>query len=894
MSAKSLLLLFDAHALIHRAFHAVKPLTSPITGEPIGAVYGFTSMMLKTLNELKPSHVAVTFDSATPTFRHEKYHEYKANRKKTPDELLRQFPIVHELVEAFNIPIFELSGYEADDLLGTLSMQASRQGIDTIIVTGDSDTLQLVSPNIRVILPKPRKTFSDTIIYDSDRVKERYGLEPAQIPDLKGLMGDASDNIKGVPGIGEKTATKLLQQFGSIENIFAKINDVVPQTVREKLITHEAEALLSKKLATIITEAPVDLDLHACHVSSYNRESVVQLFHKLQFTSMLSKLPQPGEKELTKKSDKEVYYVIDTEELFDELLLKLHTSSSFTFDLETTSPDALQAELVGFSFCIQPEHAWYVPVGDSEEIKIPLKITLEKLKPLFEDPSIAKIAHNGKYDMTVLRNYGIEVKNLNFDTMIAGYLLGEKSLSLKSLAFNELNIEMTPITDLIGSGSRQISMAEVPLSKVVPYACADADMTQRLATIFIPKLHENNLWDLFTEVEMPLISILMRMERVGVSLNQSYLEQLSLQLRDQITAIEVDIYNSIGHQFNINSPQQLAAVLFDELRLPAQKKRSTEASILESLKDYHPVVTLVLEYRQLAKLKSTYVDALPTLINPKTGRVHTSFNQALTVTGRLSSSRPNLQNIPVSKQMRQAFITKKGSLLLAADYSQIELRIMAHLSQDQRLMAAFLNDEDVHTQTAAEVFGTSKEQVTPQMRRVAKTINFGVIYGMSGYGLEQATELSREEASRFIRAYFDKYPGVKAYKERTIEETRKNGFVQTMLGRRRYIPEINASNYQIRSEAERMAVNMPVQGTAADIIKLAMIRVQSRIDSLGLKSKMLLQVHDELLFEVPDNEIMELRGMLLDIMPHAMRLSIPLKIDLKIGKNWGEMEAVNA
>jgi DNA polymerase-1 len=550
----------------------------------------------------------------------------------------------------------------------------------------------------------------------------------------------------------------------------------------------------------------------------------------------------------------------------------------------------MYAELVGLSFSTTPGKAYYIPVGHESGTQVEINNVVNKLKPLLEDKNKAKIAHNGKYDMTVLANHGIKVKNLACDTMIAAYLLGEKSLGLKALAFGKLNTEMTPITNLIGKGAKQLSMAQVNITEASKYACADADMTLRLAQLLKTELENNGLMQLFTEVEMPLVPVLLQMEMSGVELNADYLSTLSQSMQQQIYDIETQIYDSIGHQFNVNSPQQLAKVLFDDLGLKNAKKRSTDAKVLEEIKELHPVVKFVLEYRRLSKLKSTYVDALPLLINHKTGRIHTSFNQGLTATGRLSSSKPNLQNIPVGKQIRQAFVPNKGSLLLSADYSQIELRVMAHLSQDKGLMSAFLNNEDIHTQTAAEVFGVGKQEVNPDMRRVAKVINFGVLYGMSSYGLEQATALSRKEAGEFINTYFSKYAGVKTYTESTIKEAEEKGYAQTILGRRRYIPGINASNYQVKSEGQRMAINMPVQGTASDIIKVAMIKIQQKINALELKTRMILQVHDELVFEVPQSELMELRGIVQEIMPDAISLSVPVKVDIKIGKNWGEME----
>jgi len=901
---KPLLVLFDGNALIHRAFHALPPLSVSKTGETVGAVYGFALMLLKVINELKPTHYAIAFDMKAPTFRHKLFPEYKAQRPPAPQELINQLGRVRELVSAFCIPIFELEGYEADDLLGALSQQASKQNVDTVVVTGDADTMQLVSPKVKVLYPKPGKSFSDTMLYDEAAVMQKYSLKPEQIADFKALKGDPSDNIRGVPGVGEKSAVKLLQQFGSVEKIYEHIDEVTPAKLQDILRENEAIARQSKELTTIVTQIPVTMNLDDCQVSQYDRNKVTELFRELEFGSLLPKLPQAeaGETaEVEAKPPQGDYHIVNTAPALDELIKRLSTAKSFAVDLETTGLDPMSVQLVGISFSPAEGEAYYIPVGHvglDEIAQLPLEEVIAKLKPTLEDQKLAKLTHNGKYDTTVLAEYGIEVKNLTFDSMLAAYLLGEKSLGLKTLAFSKLAIEMTPISELIGSGAKQIPMSQVEIARAADYACADADMTGRLKALLEPELHQRGLWQLFTEVELPLMPVLVHMERNGVALDTELLRQMSHRLGEQLLKLEADIYNSVGHQFNINSPQQLSTVLFDELKLPTARKTktsySTGAAVLEELRSAHPVIEFILDYRQLSKIKSTYIDALPSLINPKTKRVHTSFNQTRTATGRLSSSEPNLQNIPVrgemGKEVRQAFIAPKGSYLLATDYSQIDLRALAHLSQDKSLLDAFRHDEDIHSATAAQVFGVKPQAVTPDMRRVAKTVNFGVIYGMSEYGLEQATGLSREEAAQFITAYFEKYPGVKKYLESTKEKAREKGYVQTILGRRRSIPEINSQNRQVREAAERMAINMPVQGTSADIIKVAMINLDRELEKSQLKSKMLLQVHDELIFEVPQKELEEMRRLAPEIMSTALELSIPLKVDIKTGKNWGEME----
>jgi DNA polymerase-1 len=901
---KRLLVLFDGNALLHRAFHALPPLTVRKTGETVGAVYGFALMLLKVINEIKPSHCAIAFDMKGPTFRHELFDQYKAHRAETPQELVGQLGRVKQLVTAFNIPIFELQGYEADDILGALSQQASRKDIDTVIVTGDADTMQLVSPKVKVLYPRPKGGFSNTVLYDGAAVAEKYGVKPEQITDLKGLAGDPSDNIPGVAGIGAKTAVKLIEQFGSIEEIYQRIDEVTPPKLQALLRENEAIARQSKELATIVTGTPVSLNPDDCRVSQYDRNKVTELFRELEFASLLPKLPQTETTEtapVEAKPPQGEYKIVSEARDLDKLVKRLSEAKSFAFDTETTGLDPMAAKLVGLSFSPAKGEAYYIPVGHvglDPVGQLPLEEVIASLKPLMEDKKLAKLAHNGKYDMTVLAQYGVTVQNLTFDSMLAAYLLGEKSLGLKNLAFARLAVEMTPIAELIGVGSKQIPMSQVEIARAADYASADADMTLRLAKVFGPELKEQGLWKLFAEVEMPLTPVLMGMERNGVALDTGLLKQMSQRLGEQLLKLEKDIYDNVGHQFNINSPQQLSNILFEELKLPTARKTkggySTSAAILEELRGVHPVIGFILDYRQLSKIKSTYIDALPNLINPKTGRVHTSFNQTRTTTGRLSSSEPNLQNIPVrgemGKEVRQAFIAPRGSYLLSADYSQIDLRALAHLSQDKSLTSAFRHDEDIHRATAAQVFGVDPSKVTPEMRRTAKTVNFGVIYGMSDYGLEQATGLSREEAAAFISAYFEKYPGVKQYLESTKEKARKDGYVQTILGRKRAIPEINHANRQLREAAERMAINMPVQGTSADIIKVAMINLDSEMAKRQLKSQMILQVHDELIFEVPKAEQTEMRKLVPELMSSAIELSVPLKVDVKTGPNWGEMK----
>jgi DNA polymerase-1 len=920
---KPLLVILDGHGIIHRAYHAPRdrPLTVPRTGEPVGAVYGFANTLLSVLKELKPTHVAVALDPSGPTFRHEMDETYKAHRAAAPEDLHQQVARCEELVEAFNIPICRVEGYEADDILGTLARQASAQGLETCLVTLDSDIVQLVRPGVRVYMLRPFG--QGPVLYDEAAARERYAVEPGQLPDLKGLMGDVSDNIPGVPDVGKVKATKLVQQFGSVENLYEHLEEVQPEKLRDNLRQHEEEARHSKSMATIAVDAPIDLDLKACELKPLDRERVMGLFRELEFRKLEERLPAwlageqpPAPAVIEVEAPKVVYRSVQSEEELEKLAHRLADAGSFAFDTETSELSAMRAGLVGISLSPAPGEAYYIPVGHrpglGEQEQLPLSTVLKRLGPVLEDAAVAKVAHNGKFDMLILANQGVWTENLAFDTMIAAYVLGEGggteayrpgagSLSLKWLASKRLGVEMTPITALIGpAGPKQLSMDQAPVAAATAYACADADMTGRLRAILEGELREQGLWTLFAEIEMPLVPVLARMERAGVALDTTILREMSRQLESQVREVEEKIYAEVGHQFNIGSPQQLSAILFEEIKLPRTRRTklgyTTDAQALEALRGAHPVIDLILLYRQLTKLKSTYVDTLPALINPKTGRVHTTFNQTVAATGRLSSNDPNMQNIPVRTELggvvRSAFVARDigpDPWLLSADYSQIELRILAHLCQDPNLLEAFHRDEDVHASTASQVFGVDIDKVTLEMRRRAKVFNFGVLYGLTDFGLSQREGISREEAAQFIETYFQKYERVRQWQEQVVADTRRLGYAVTLAGRRRYILEINSANFQARAAAERMAVNMPVQGTASDIIKIAMNRIDAEMRERGLRSKMLLQVHDELIFEGPASELDAVREMAVRVMPASLSLAVPLKVDVKVGRNWGEM-----
>jgi DNA polymerase I len=927
---RPLLLLIDGHALVFVAYFALRePMTVRSTGEPIGAVYGFLNSFIKTITDFAPSHCVVAFDPPGPTFRHEHYDEYKAHRPPTPPDLPGQVTRVKEMLGAFDIPIVEVPGFEGDDVLGTLSAQAEAQDVDTVILTVDTDTLQLVSPHTRVYV----STAFNRKVYDVAAVEARYdGLGPDRVADIKGLEGDTSDNIPGVRGVGRKTAIKLLHQFGTVEGIYEHLDDIKPAGLQTKMRDSEEAARESKYLTTIVRDVPVTLDLEAADFSSYDRPAVAEFLRGLDFRTIIDRLPVLGnaaeESESPAAASKKVeanYQIVDTRAKLDAMIAELSKSPAIAFDTETTSQHAMLAELVGLSFSNAEGAGWYVPVGHTprleielgetpeEVVQVPMAEALEALRPLFESETTGKMAHNANYDVTVLANHGVAVRNLTFDTMLAAHLTGRRTIGLKPLALEFLGEEMTPIKDLIGTGKKQITMAQVPIEKAAPYAAADADFTYRLHDIFKQDLDRMDLAGPLANVEMPLVHVLVRMQRSGIALNAEVLNKMSVELGERLNEVERSMYEVVGHEFKIGSSQQLGEVLFNELKLPPVRKTksgfSTDAASLDALKEQldagkledvdaraYDVIDRVLEFREVSKLKSTYVDALPGLVNPKTGRIHTSYNQTGSATGRVSSNDPNVQNIPVrtelGRRVRRAFVAQNSPdwMLLGADYSQIELRVLAHMSEDPGLLKAFHDGLDIHSATSSMVYGVDVQDVTPDMRRVAKVLNFGVLYGLTPFGIIQQTDLTADQGKKFIEAYFASYPGIKTYIDATIESCKQAGYVESLGGRRRYLPEINATNRQARQAAERAAINMPVQGTAADILKLAMLRMQDRLDEAGMQSRMLLQVHDELVFECPATESDTLAEMLRKEMTGAMELRVPLEVEVKAGPNWDEME----
>ncbi len=913
MSNPAKLVLIDGHALVYRAFFALPDDMATSRGEPTNAVFGFASMLLNVLRDEQPTYLAVAFDRGR-TFRHEEYAEYKANRAEMPDSLRFQFRRIEELLAAFRIPTYSAEGFEADDVLAALSRQAEAQGLETLIVTGDTDTFQLIRPGVRVLTS--RRQFGDTVIYDEAGIRQRYGLEPKQLVDYKALVGDPSDNVPGVRGIGEKTATALLQKYGSLEGIYRHLDEIGNNRTRTALEQGRDQAFLSKRLVTITADVPVTLDLEACRVREMDREAVMALFRELEFRSLLNRLPtakEHGVKQLSlfggeeearvKPPQQNDYRLVDSVAALEAMVADLQRRSAVVIDVETTSTDPMAARLVGIALSAQEGTAYYLPIS-----RLPLPALLEKLRPLLQNPKLPKYAHNANYDLTVLAEAGLDVTPVTCDTMIAAWLLepARRNLGLKDLAKDHLDVEMTTIEELIGSGRKQITLDQVPVEKVAAYACADADMTLRLAQKLLPELRDKELWKLFVEVEMPLVPVIVDMQRAGVKLDVNALAEMGRQMGERLGRLQEEIEKQVGHAININSPQQLSVALFDELglTLPGMRRGvsghySTAADVLEKLRGKHPVVDLILEHRQLAKLKGTYVDALPALVNRRTGRVHTSYNQVGTVTGRFSSSNPNLQNIPIrtdmGREIRRAFVAEEGCLLLAADYSQVELRILAHISGDPAMLAAFARGEDIHASTAAAIYGVPLAEVTPAQRRVAKMTNFAISYGVTGYGLSERTGLTQAEAEAFIQTYFRTYPKIKEYIDRTRQQARESGYVETLLGRRRYFPELSPdapTPTAAREGAYRMAVNAPIQGSAADILKVAMNRLWRAIQARGLRSRMILQVHDELVLEVPEKELDQVIPLVIETMEGAYSLKAPLKVDARVGRNWLEMEAV--
>uniref|UniRef100_A0A7C4Q270 DNA polymerase I n=1 Tax=Bellilinea caldifistulae TaxID=360411 RepID=A0A7C4Q270_9CHLR len=922
-----ILYLIDGHALAYRTYFAITLSGQQLTtssGEPTAGIYGFASVLLRLLEQENPEYLAVAFDTGA-TFRNDLYAEYKATRAKMPDDLRPQIERIREMVDVFGFPRLEAEGFEADDVLGSIARQAAENGLGVKIITGDRDLLQLV--NDRVIVNLAGSKLSEARDFGVKEVIETLGIRPEQVVDYKALVGDKSDNIPGVGGIGEKTAITLLQQYANLDDIYAHL-DQIPTRVRTLLEKDRDKAYLSRQLATIRTDLPVMLSLEKARTGQINVAGVEGFFQQLEFRSLLPRLkklesrvvpaPATGQQLLLfgeplvrigePPPQDGAWITVQTREALAELCRKLENVPVLSLDTETTSTDPMRAELVGLSLAFEAGQGYYLPVGHrTGEEQLPAEEVLKALHPVLTSSQVAKIGHNLKYDALVLENQGGSVAPLTFDTMIAAWLVQPDSynLGLKELAETYLGVQMTHIEELIGKGKNQLTMDRVPVSSVAAYAAADAEICLRLMPLLRERLEQVNAVRLFEEIEMPLVPVLGMMERNGVMLDVPFLQQMSHELTSRLFQIEKDIFQVVGYSFNLNSTQQLSKVLFETLKLepPDRRKKttsghfSTSAGVLEELRDQHPVVEKILEYRELSKLKSTYVDALPQQINPRTGRVHTSYNQTGSVTGRLASSDPNLQNIPTRTEtgrlVRNAFIAAPGYRLLSVDYSQIELRIVAHMAQDEAMLAAFRAGLDIHAATAAAIYGVELEQVTKEQRRHAKAINFGLIYGMSAFGLHRSTGLTLAEAENFVKAYFQQFPGVKAFLDGLRRQAARQGYVETLLGRRRYFPNLKSNaNPALRAREEREAINAPVQGTAADIMKLAMVRLPPALKEAGLGARMLLQVHDELVLEVPENERDETVQVVRGIMENAYPLSIPLVTEARWGHNWGSLEVL--
>ncbi|MEE8398228.1 MAG: DNA polymerase I [Desulfobacterales bacterium] len=884
------LYLIDGNAYIHRAFHAIRGLSNS-EGLPTNAVFGFTRMLIKLMEDRSPAYMAMIFDAKGPTFRHDIYSGYKANRSPMPEELSVQIPHIRAVTAAYNIPAFEMSGFEADDLIGTLARKGEQAGFFVVIVSGDKDFMQLVTEKTVIWDPMKDRTI------DVAAIRDKFGLEPHQMIEVMGLSGDTADSIPGVPGIGEKTAVSLIKTFDSMDRLYEQLDRITKKKQKENLIQFKDQAMISRKLVIIDTDVALPFDPEALACKEPDIATLADLFKMLEFRQLQQALPQQSD-----LSEKTYHSILDEEQL-DALVDRLRSSTWFALDTETTAKRPMAAELVGLSFSVKPDEAFYIPCAHDypgAPQQLDRDHVLNRLKPILEDPNIGKIGQNIKYDMIVLHHHGIHLAGIIFDTMIASYLINPSvnAHSLDQIALDRLGHKMITYQEVTADLEKTAGFSSVPLKKATPYACEDADITLMAYTQLGPMLEASDLTALFEDVEMPLVPVLARMERTGVRVDKAILRELSTSFEYQLGQIEENIYAQAGETFNIKSSQQLGRILFEKLDLPVQKKTkkktgySTDVDVLTILAAHHELPALILRHRTLAKLKSTYTDALIDLVHDHTGRLHTSFNQTITATGRLSSSHPNLQNIPIrtdeGRDIRRAFIPAGDWYLVSADYSQIELRILAHCSEDRILIDAFKNDEDIHTRTAAEVFQIDPQHISAELRRQAKAINFGIVYGMSPFGLSKQLGISLKMAKTIIDNYFDRYQGVKQFMTRAIQDARETGRTSTLLGRIRRLPDIQATNRNTRQFAERTAINTPIQGTAADLIKLSMIRVDDELRKHGFQTEMLLSVHDELVFEVPPDELERAIVLIRDIMEGVWHLSVPLKVNVVSGRHWAE------
>ncbi len=889
--SKPTLFLIDGSSQMYRAYHAIRGLTGP-GGQSTNAVYGFVTMLRKLLNDHRPEYIAASFDLAGPTFRDQLVADYKANRAPMPGDLAEQIPWVHEACEAMGVPIFTLEGFEADDVIGTIATRAAAEGYQVAIVTGDKDFFQLVHDGIKVYNPRDEGTW-----YDAEGVVQKFGVRPDQVVDVLALMGDTIDNIKGVPGIGEKGARDLLTTWGSLDALLEHAAEVPQKKYREALLANREAALRSRELARIRTDVPVTFDVTTFRYRGASRDRCYALFSKLGFRSLVTEYAPTAD---TISKD---YRVVGSLEDLDTLVAELGRAGRFALRVIPDAPTAMRAAIVGLAFSTAPREARYLPLGHEgldAHAPIDRRAALERLKPLLEDPAVEKVGHDLKFDVLVLARHGIEVQGLAFDTMLASYLLDatRSGHPLEETALEHLGYKALAEEAICGRGVKALPFSRVPVDAVLDFAGERADLAGQLATLLAPMLAEHELDGVYREMEMPLVPVLAAIERAGVRIDRAALAAQSQHIERELAVHAARIFELAGGEFNINSPKQLADVLFDRLQLPALKKNiktktpSTGVEVLEELSLVHEMPRLILEWRALSKLKGTYIDALPQLVDPETGRVHTCFNQAVAATGRLSSSDPNLQNIPIrtelGRQIRRAFIADPGHVLISADYSQIELRVLAHLAGDEALIEAFRTGEDIHDRTAMQVFGAQSGLDPHELRRRAKIVNYALLYGKTAFTLAKDIGVTQQAAQAFIDAYFAGFPRVRGFIDQTLEDARRTGIVKTMFGRRRLVPELTSKNGQIRSAAERVAVNLPIQGTAADILKKAMIALHAELPARGSHARMILTVHDELLFEAPRDEAEAVAEVVRDRMAHAVALAVPLTVDVGIGENWKE------
>lgn len=902
------LFLIDGNSLLYRSYYAIQRLSNS-AGFPTNAIYGFINTLNKIIEEEKPDYLGVVFDTGAPTLRHQAYREYKAQRRPMPQDLTVQVPVLKKIMTARRIPLFEYPDYEADDVLATLARLASEQKICAVIVTTDKDLLQVLGPRVVIYNPAKNVYLVDRSLEAGCRewlkdkeiqtAEEFFGVPAGLVADVLALWGDASDNIPGVPGVGEKTAKNLIQEFGSLDNLINNLDRVKNPRIRESLRNNLDRLELSRKLVRVEDGLKLELNLESFKPQQPDAETLVELYRELEFTSFIPQYLS------NRESPARNFETILDREAFQKFLRALQQAGEVALDTETTHLLPTRARLVGLSFSFKPGEACYIPLRHRYPLapaQLPAEWVLQQLKPLLENPAIKKVGQNIKYDYIVLKREGLELQGLHLDTMVLSYLLEPNwgKHNLDKLATYYLQQSKIPFDSLVGKGKKQLTMDLVPVDRAAEYACQDAHLAMSLSRVLWPKIEARKLDWLYREIELPLIEVLAEMEMAGVRLDLKLLRETGMELEGQLRRLEKKIYEMAGQEFNVNSPQQLSQVLFHKLNLPAGKKTritrglSTATDILEELAPLHPLAGAVLEYRQLSKIKSTYTDALAELVNPETGRVHTSYNQTVTATGRLSSSDPNLQNIPargeMGKRIRQAFIPEDGHLLLSADYSQIELRLLAHLSEDPVLLETFRSDRDIHSETARLVFGTAGELFPEEMRRRAKIINFSIIYGTSAFSLAKELETSPAEAQKFIDRYFDEHKKVKEYLDQAVEQAREKGYALTLFGRQRQIPELKSPDHNTFQAGRRMALNTPIQGSAADIIKLAMVKIHRELKSRGLKTRMILQVHDELVFEVPENEQAQVEVLVRDIMETVCSLRVPLKVHLGWGRNWAEVK----